>query len=59
MLVAAKIILTLLLIVGVEISANKFQAYFIDTFNGKLVHRFVEAIGFGGVFVLMLFLLLR
>lgn len=58
MLIAAKIILTVVLFILVEMSVSKLDSFLLQNSNGKLVHKFIEAIGLSGVFVLAMFLLL-
>lgn len=59
MLVAAKIIFTILLFILVEFGASKMEHLFVESSNGKLAHKFLETLGLSMVFGLFLFLLLR
>lgn len=59
MIIVAKILFTILLFIVVEISVSKLDGYFISSSNGKLVHKFIEAIGLSVVFFLAMFLILR
>jgi hypothetical protein len=58
MLVAAKITLTVLLFILVEMSVTKLEVNYFSKSNDKLVLKLVEALGLSGVFVLSMILLL-